>query len=193
MLADYEKMGGWIVQRKYNGQRNLIHINTDKSVNLLGGAGKPHANYVLPESVKKQILSLNIEEGKEYWIDSELMHNKTGDLKNVIILFDILYAGQYLFGMDQMSRLEILKVLCGVLDNTPLDERKMAYMVRPNIWLAPFFDTNFPEHFAEIISLDEIEGLVLRRKDGRLDNLGQKEYEASWVIRCRKEHKNYDF
>lgn len=193
MLDAYEEMGDWIAQRKYNGQRNLIQIKPDKTVKLFNRYGKGHAGFELSTNLEKQILSLNLEDGKEYWIDSELMNDKTKNLKNTIILFDVLFAGDYLLGVNQLDRLRILSNICGGENELTLDPLGIAYVICPNIWLAPFFDKNFAARYQEFIHLDEIEGLLLRRKDGCIDNLGQKEYEVSWMIRCRKEHKNYDF
>ena len=38
------------------------------------------------------------------------------------------------------------------------------------------------------IAHDEIEGLVLRKKNSSITNAGSKEYDVSWIIRCRKPH-----
>jgi hypothetical protein len=44
--------------------------------------------------------------------------------------------------------------------------------------------------------VDELEGLVLRKKSAVLDSYGDKEYETTNLIRCRKpfsKDKGYEF
>jgi len=149
----------------------------------------------LSDQVAQQILDLAIEPGKEYWFDAELLHRKTSDpqYKNRVVLFDVLQAGRYLFGSPNLlKRYELLQSIC----RSP-EEREsangIALVVSENVWLAETFDRDFVPRFQDFIELDEIEGLVLKKKNSSLDNFGRKEYEVSWQLRCRKENKNYAF
>ncbi len=156
--------------------------------------GSAHLAYSIPESVKDEILALpNLEKGKEYWFDSELLiKTKAKDTKGKIVLFDILQDGKYLFlNPDQEKRIEILDNICG--KPRKLDDwRGLGYQISENILMAPTFQDNFVSHFNKDMG-DEVEGLVLRRKNSVLDNFGQKPYNVTWIIRCRKPHKNYNF
>lgn len=191
-LAAYESTNRWVFQRKFNGTRNLIYVPKDhdpKGIFLLSRHGTPHRQFQLTKSLTEQILSLNLKAGKDYWLDGELLHNKTTDphYKNRIVLYDVLQEGRYLYGLTLMQRLALLADVCR---NPTSRENKhgIALEVTPNLWLAETFATNFLVHYGEFIHIDEIEGGVLKRKESSLDNAGSKMYETSWLIRCRKPH-----
>ncbi len=191
-LENEEKKGTWIAQRKFNGQRNLIHVLNGK-VELWNRHGVRHRNYKPDPILIKQILSLNLDPTKEYWLDGELLAAKPGnkEFKGTIVLFDIIQAGKYLYGINQMERLQILNDICR--NPQILCEAGFALKVTSNIWLAENFVNDFEGEFQRFIDHDVIEGLVLRDKNAVLDNLGTAPYEVNWIIRVRKPHKNYGF
>jgi hypothetical protein len=93
-----------------------------------------------------------------------------------------------------MERLKILSEICG--NPTTLEPGGLALQISPKLWLAEVFESNFIERFKEAFEpekADKIEGLVLRKKDSALDDFGRKYYETNWIVRCRKEHKNYQY
>jgi ATP-dependent DNA ligase len=192
-LEYYEGMGSWVAQYKYNGTRNIIHVESGV-VSMWGRHGKAHKNFSMTASHRDQILALpGLKKDQEYWLDSEVLSKtKAKDTKNKIVLFDILQAGRYLFvSPDQMKRLELLDEVCG--KPRQLDSwRGFGYVISDDILMAPIFSENFTARFSDDKG-DEVEGLVLRKKDSALDNFGVKEYEVNWLIRCRHQHKNYRF
>jgi hypothetical protein len=195
-LPEYEKSGKWVAQRKFNGTNVVIYISHDRKINILTRHGTPPKLFSLSESHKNQILSLNLEQGKDYWLNGELLDHKTKskDYKKKIVLFDVLHAGRYLIkNPNQEARLEILKNICNNPQN--LEKNGIALEVTPDIWLAETYRDNFKHHFEEFLHMDEIEGLILRKKDSFIDNFGSKEYDASWIVKCRKPHSggNYNF
>lgn len=189
-LDEYEKSGKWIAQRKFNGTRVVIHVSADRELTILTRHGKPPKLFSLSDSHKRQILSLNMEPGKEYWFDGELLDHKTKskEYKKKIVLFDVLQAGRYLMNKpDQVGRIELLSKICG--NPTDLEPNSgIALLVTEDIWMAETWKSGFKRHFDELLPLDEIEGLMLRKAESSLDNFGQKEYEVSWMVRCRKPH-----
>ncbi len=193
-LSYYEGTGLWVAQYKYNGSRNVVHIEPDGVVSVWGRHGGKHLSYALPESVKAEILSLpGIKKGTEYWLDSELMSKTSAaETKHKIVFFDVLQVGKYLFMKpNQMGRLELLREICG--DPKELDgQRQMGYVISNTLLMAPTFEKDFEARFNEDHG-DEVEGLLLRKKEAALDDFGQKEYEVGWLLRCRKPHKNYNF
>ena len=191
-LPNYEATGKWVVQPKFNGSRNLIHITPERKVVLWTRHGEHPKTLPFTTSLRDQILSLNLEKGLEYWIDSEAMtKTTTPETKNKLVLYDVLQAGNYFFNSpDQMGRLDKLRGICG--NPTALEPWKgIAYVVRPDIWMTPTWDKDFVKHFKDAY-VDDLEGLVLRKKDSVLGSFGNKYYEVSWMIRCRKPHKNYN-
>jgi ATP-dependent DNA ligase len=193
-LPYYEKTGLWCAQPKYNGSRSVILITPEHKVFIYGRHGRVHLNYTMPTNVAKEILELpGLKPGLKYWLDGELLVKTTAkDTKGKIVLFDILQVDKYLFlKYDQLKRLQLLSDVCG--NPTKLDPlRGMGYTISENLLMAPTFFSDLKVEFEKSYS-DEVEGLVLRKKDSVLDNFGQKEYLVNWLLRCRKSHKNYEF
>ncbi len=194
-LPQYAK-APWLAQPKYNGTRNLIHVYPDGTVKAWMRQGEPHKQWEMSDEIKEQILSLELEKGQEYWFDSELLHNKTTTkhYKNRIVLFDVLWAGRYLFKRPSLQgRYDLLCRICG--NPTKRETQNgIAISVSKNLWLAPMIQpADFQQAYNEFLHLDEIEGLVLKKANSSLDNFGRKYYEVGWQLRCRKPHKNYTF
>jgi len=193
-LAAYEVSGQWVAQRKYNGTRNLVHILPSGQVEMFNRHGEYHKQFVMSSSLRDQILSLNIQGGLEYWLDGELLDAKTitPAYKGRVVFYDVLFARQYLYGMIQMKRLEMLRALCR--DPQELEPNLgLALRVTNDLWMAETFASGFNQEYERFIENPEIEGLVLRRKSAALDNIGTRPYDVPWVLRCRKPHKNYTF
>jgi ATP-dependent DNA ligase len=193
-LPYYENLGVFCAQNKLQGARTVIHILKNGSVEMFSRHGKPFANYKMPKFMQNEILALpGLKIGVEYWLDGELMiKTKAEDTKGKLILFDILQYDKYLFLKPNLEgRLKLLNEICGYPTN--LDSlRGMAYKISENVMMIKTIYSNFKEAFNKDYG-DEVEGLVLKKKDSVLDNFGQKEYLVDWLIRCRKPHKNYQF
>lgn len=189
-LGEYEKSGKWVAQRKFNGTHILVYISKDRKVSILTRHGTAPKLFSLSKSHIDQILSLNLEDGKDYWLDGELLDHKTKNkqYKGKIVFFDVLHAGKYLIkNLNQIQRIQLLNEICR--NPTNLEPNSgIALKVTDEIWMAETWNDNFKKHFEEFINLDEIEGLVLRKSDSFIDNFGQKEYGVSWIIRVRKPH-----
>jgi len=198
-LPQYESTHNWVVQRKFKGTRTVVRVTSSGEVLFFNRHKGEHKQWQPTRRIIAQILDLDLLPGVEYWLDGELLHNKVSKatdphLKNRIVLFDVLMmAGTYLFGVpDQMGRLAILDKIC----HYPTENEShhgIALQVSENLWMAETFADNFTQHFRELLHLPEIEGVVLRRRDSVLDSLGTKEYECSWLVRCRKSEGHYQF
>lgn len=182
-LPEYEATGKWLWQRKFNGDRCVAAIENGKC-HLGNRHGKWHTPICLP-TLREELLALNLPAGMHY-LDGELLHPK---IDQTLVLFDVLQYGQYLIGVDQVKRLEMLAEICR--HPTALCGSKIAFQVSPHVWLAEWGDSGFSQHYQELLDSDFIEGLVLRRKDSTLDNWGAGEYDASWQVRVRKPSKKY--
>lgn len=194
-LHRYENSGQWVAQRKFRGSRIVVHISKNRDVLTGSRHGKPFANFELSSSLKDELISnLNLEPDKDYWLDGELM-NKDIDSTKEIIFFDVLYAGKYLFYRPtQIERFQILNQICNF--PTKKCSSGIALEISKNFWLAELFDKNFEDRYKESLENPQLEGLVLRKKNVGLDSLGEKEYETSSLIRCRKpfsRDKGYEF
>lgn len=200
-LPAFEKTGKYVAQRKYNGTRTLMYFDQNHHIELYDRYGQKNPYQLSPPQEKLFLKSLNLEEGKTYWLDGELLHFKTKltdprpecRIKDTIVLYDILWKDKLLFGMNQMVRLELLNNIC----NQPkkLEEYGRGLEICPNFWLAEVFKDNFVALFQQAVDLGEngwCEGLVLREINSRLDIACSKvNDEVTWQKRCRKPHKNY--
>lgn len=80
------------------------------------------------------------------------------------MLFDVLQAGRYSGDPNLMERQEILRKICN--NPTQLEkENQLALVATEQIWLAETFDSDFLNDYMEKIDLNEIEGLVLKKKN----------------------------
>lgn len=185
-LPYYEGTGKWVAQRKFRGSNAVIHISPDRQVTLGNRHGKHFAKCPMDRQYRDEILSsLNLEKGVEYWLNGELM-NKDENSTNEIIFFDVLQIGRYFFGSpDQMKRLELIKGICG--EPTKLCHSGIALEISPRLWLAQTFDKDFMARYKESLPIQQLEGLMLRRKAAAIDNFGHEEYDTTNLIRCRKQ------
>ena len=183
-LPYYESTGKWLAQRKFRGSNSVIHISSNREVSLGSRHGDKFKKFVMSSKHKEEFLSgLKLTPNWEYWFNGELM-NKDVDSTNEIILYDLLQADRYLFGVKQVDRLQMLSDICR--NPQTLCSSKIALEVTPKIWLAEVFLSDFVARFKESLPIQQLEGLVLRKRLATLDNFGQKEYTTTDMIRCRK-------
>jgi len=196
-LDNYDKQGTYIAQRKYNGTRTLVWIPPEQDRIVLYDRYGEVNNYQFAPNIQKEILSSLRLEKIEYWFDGELLHYKTKNIKDTLVLFDILWAGKFLFGMNQMKRIELLNWTIAannlrVGESYPKNE--LGDQVCPGVILSEIFVGDFMKRYEESFDLDWCEGLVLRQKDSILDCACAKiDDTVKWQKRCRKPHKNYAF
>ena len=194
-LVAYEKTGLWVVQRKFNGQRSPVFISPEGKAQLFSRYGRGHENYVPPAGMMKEFAAFDLDLGTYYWFDAELLGTKTQSAyyDNRLVIFDVLHIGKSLFnGPNLMQRQEILKKICrnpSVLEK----EHGIALQITEHIWLAETFENGFVARFKELLGWPEIEGLVLKKKNSVIDNIGARENEVNWQIRCRKAHEGGNY
>lgn len=192
-LPRFERQGNWCIQPKFKGARCVVTVSEDSTVECYGRHGRDFLVYSMPKSLRDEVLALRLTKGVRYVFDSELMiKTKAEDTKGKLILFDVLQQGKYFFySLNQRQRLELLDQICG--KPRKLDPwRGMAYTVSKNVLMAPVYFSNFSKEFEKELG-EEVEGVVLRNLDSVIDNFGEKEYEVSWMIRCRKPAKHCNF
>jgi len=186
---------GWWAQRKFNGTRTVIFIDPEGTATIKNRHKEDHRAYKLTGEMREAIRSLPLERGTWHVLDGELMHSKTKGLKDRIVVFDILvHDGEYLVGTTVKDRFDLLFYAVGEPD-TYEDETgsELALRVNDNLWLAEMFDSDLPDRFRELNALDEIEGLVLKDPGGKMQPGVIEKNNTSWLIRCRKPHKNYQY
>jgi ATP-dependent DNA ligase len=188
---------GWWGQRKFNGTRTLVFFHEDGTIALWNRHKEQHRAFQMGNAMRDSLddLKRKCKKGKIYVFDGELMHSKTKNLKNRIILWDILvYESEYMIGSTYEERYNLL---CKLLKNPSKHEtitgKSLALEINNNIWLAEVFKEDLLARFKEALSSDEIEGLVLKNPSGKLDFGIKESNNGSWQIRVRKPNKNYEF
>src|SRR4051812_44739610 len=109
-LDGFERRGKHLAQRKFNGHRNLIHFAPDGGISIYGRYGAPHRRYRMSRDLREELTALQFDAGKEYWLDSELLHPR---VPNTVVIFDVLQAGDYLYGIGIEERLALMDAICG--------------------------------------------------------------------------------
>ncbi len=211
-LDAYEKQGGWLAQRKFNGSHAVCHLHRGL-LTMWNRQFQPFTYYKMTEEMVACLNSLNIDPEVEYIFDGELMHTKakytnTGvqAITDTVILYDLLFMGEALLHDDYGTRYAKLAGLCK--SPTTLEPKGRALQAtnveKSNVWLAELFTDEFTDRFYEMYAwtdaskthdlYPEIEGLVLKReKDSYIDH-GGRPYDVNWMMRCRKEKKKtYQF
>lgn len=215
-LSFYEDLGVWIGQRKFNGIHVVIWTN-GKNVEIWERTGKKLTFYKMSPSMEYCLSFLTKKE--EIVVVGELLHckavNKTTkeqELKDTIVLFDILKFKTNLSNVLQEERLNLLADVCGnpkFLESPKFPGATQRALIvknekESNLWLAERFDKEFSYHFDEccLDQVDgnhhdlypEIEGLVLRLKESKLQFKNDGIGDVDWIIKCRKKKsKMYQF
>jgi ATP-dependent DNA ligase len=155
----------------------------------------PNKAYQITREMRDAFESLKLPPGKFHVFDGELLHNKTSNIKDRIVLYDLLVLnGEYLVGTTYISRYRKLQMLLGRPGMFETDtSHRIAYRVNRNIWLAKVYTKDIAERFKKLLHLPEIEGLVLKDPTGKLDYGLTEENNGSWLTRVRKPNKNYSY
>lgn len=194
-LKHYEDKG-YVAQYKYNGTRTLVEILPGGEIKLWTRHKTEHKAYKLSKTLRDQLAELHIVTSNQQGylvLDGELMHSKTKGLKDTFIAYDLLvFNDEYLIGAPYMERYALLNQITG--DQETFEKKtgkSIAIYIRSNFWLAPIFLFNFAEEFDRHKEMDEIEGLVLKRPKAPLERGFSQNNNSDWMIRCRKQTKNY--
>lgn len=119
--------------------------------------------------------------------------------KDKFVIWDILvWDGNYLVGSTYTERLDLLESIypCqrAIVTGSAIEMYDHLCCTNLNrVYKAPTYIGNFEELYQQIIKTDLYEGLVLKKKNSKL-NFGLQELNNhDWQIKCRKETLNYTF
>jgi ATP-dependent DNA ligase len=166
----------WVAEPKLNGIRLQLHL-LNGTVQFWGRHGEP-LKYTPSVGI---LAALELLDLPGYWLfDGELRHNKAVGVRHKIAFFDVFIAeSQLLIRETFAERRKLLEKLFQV-DAEPLGLPRQY----------PF---GFPELFEKLTRDDEVEGLVIKNRQGRL-NLGRTRAEQSaWMVKVRKPSGRYRF
>lgn len=196
-LPKYDN-GQFIAQPKYNGSCCVLFLNEDSMRVMNRHNGLISSNY-------NEIDLRGLYSGKGWMVicGEFLNKNKKGEDNNPFnlkfIIWDILvYDGNYMIGSTISERLTLLENLfpttSSIVVGSAIKSFNHLNVTRyTNVFKAPTYSGYFPELYQSIVDTDLYEGLVLKRKDAKLNFGFSEKNNNEWQIKCRKPTKNYDF
>jgi len=180
----------YIAQPKLNGSNIEIYVNKSNIIQK-GRHNNTLTNFNLDN--REIISTLNINNNWNMF-NGEYMNKSKKDKNNNIfnhklILFDIIvYNNQYLLNKTFDDRINILYDIFN-----PIDEDEYLYKLSDNIYLVKSFYDNFNSLWNNIIKIDMYEGLVLKRKNGKLKRGTREKNNNLTQLKCRKPTKLYTY
>ena len=166
----------WIAERKYNGSRLQLHVVDGKFQFWNRHYNK--FDYVPSVELQDSLEALDL---KGYCLfDGELRHNKVTGIRDKIMLYDVfIWGNQLLIDWPFCFRRALLLELIPV-NGDPLG-------------VTEWFQDQFHLVFREVLEDNEIEGLVIKHRDGRL-NLGRSRPVLSkWMYKVRRPSNSYRY
>ena len=190
--------GEFIAQPKYNGTCCVVFISKDK-VRVMNR----HKGIITSDYSKIDFKSMNTGDGWMVLCGEFLNKNKKGEsgesFNLKFVIWDILvYESNYLIGTTLEYRLSLLDKLfdCSksiVTNKGIISYKHLCVTKYDGVYIAPVYKSGFNELYNDIVDTDLYEGLVLKRKNAKLNFGFNEKNNNEWQIKCRKPTKNYDF
>jgi len=184
--------GSLIAQPKINGSNCVIFTNGEKLMIM-----NRHSQYMTNVDIQRQeVLDLfKGEQGKWMVLNGEYLNKSKQDenrqtFNHKLVIFDILvYNSDYLVGKTFQERINLLDELYGQNDS----EKSYLYSVSNNVYRVKSFESGFKSLYDQLTPIDMIEGLVLKRKNARLEIGNTENNNIKSQLKARKATKNYKF
>lgn len=183
--------GSMIAQPKLNGSNATIYTNGIELFTM-----NRHGDRLTRVEIKSgEILSLYKGTGGWSAFNGEYMNKSKYDenkklFNHKFVIFDILINdGDYLIGKTVEHRIRLLDEMFGKNEC----EKDYLYSVSDNIYRVKSYENNFNMIYDKFVEVDILEGLVLKRKNARLESSGSELNNTKMAIKCRKPTLNYKF
>ena len=183
--------GSMIAQPKLNGSNATIYTNGVEVFTM-----NRHGDRLTRVQIKsEEILSLYKGTGGWSAFNGEYMNKSKYDenkklFNHKFVIFDILINdGDYLISKTVEQRIELLDQMFGQNDS----EKDYLYSVSDNIYRVKSYENNLNMIYDKFVQVDMLEGLVLKRKNARLETSGSELNNTKMAIKCRKPTLNYKF
>ena len=190
-LNMFEKMDVYLAQPKLNGSSMVIYFNDNGSeLTCMNRHKAPMSNMKMDKS---ELAALYRGSG-EMILCGEYMNkackDETGKLWNIkYVIWDIImYNEEHLLRTTFDER---YKLLCSLFPDNPA--KKHLHYISENCFRVNSVTTGFKKVYDDIIKYDMYEGLVQKRKDGKLENGTTAKNNVRTQLKCRKSTKNYNF
>lgn len=182
--------GSLIAQPKLNGSNCVIFTNGEKTI-VMNRHNQRLTNFNLSDNEIKDIYR------GEGWmiLNGEYMNKSKSDENNQVfnhkfVIFDILsYNGEYLVGKTFEERIKLLDELYSQVDS----EKEYLFKVTENVYRVKSYVGEFKSLYDKLTPIDMIEGLVMKRKNARLELGTSENNNTKSQLKCRKATKNYKY
>ena len=188
VLNDLDEQKLFIAQPKLNGSCMELYTNGKEVIVM-----NRHKKSLTHKLDVEELRALHRGEGWMLLVGELMNKNKkdeTGKSWNhKFVIFDILvYDGEHMLGSTFEERANLLEKLY------PKSEIKL-YMsqISENCFRVLSMIEQFQSIFNKITPFDMYEGLVLKRRDGKLENGISANNNTRTQLKCRKPTKNYSY
>ncbi len=188
---DFWDNGTLVAQPKLNGSNCLIFTNGVKYI-AMNRHNQRLTNFDL---TLDEIKSIYRGSGEWMVINGEWMNkskrDENGEVFNrKLVIFDILvYDGEYLVGKTFKQRIELLDELYGQTNS----EKEFLYGITENIYRVKSYFDDFKSIYNQLIVIDMFEGLVMKRRNAKLELGTTENNNSKSQIKCRKSTKLYKY
>jgi len=181
-----------LAQPKLNGSNTTIYTNGEQVI-IMNRHGARLTNFQIPlDEIKSLYRGVR---GQWLVINGEYLNKSKQDERGItfnhkLIIFDILvYKSDYLVGQTFQQRVHLLDELYGKNDS----EKSYLYSISDNVYRVKSFDTGFKSLFDQLTPIDMIEGLVMKRKNAKLEIGNTENNNTKSQIKARKKCNSYKF
>ncbi len=180
-----------LAQPKLNGSNATIYTNGQKVV-VMNRHGQRLTNVNVDNS---EILSLYKGTGCWTILNGEYMNKSKMDengntFNHKFVIFDILcYDGDYLVGKTFEERVALLDDLYGQKSC----EKEYLFGVSENVYRVKSYLNGFKDLFDKLTKIDMIEGLVMKRRNARLEVGSSENNNSKSQVKCRKKCNSYKY
>jgi len=180
-----------LAQPKLNGSNCLIFTNGVKVI-VMNRHNQRLTNFRLTDEEVKSLYRGNggwMVLNGEYLNKSKM--DETGQpFNHKFVIFDILcFDGDYLVGKTFEERVQLLDTLYDQRNC----EKEYLFGISENVYRVKSYLSGFNDLFNQLTSIDIIEGLVMKRRNARLEIGSSEMNNVKSQIKCRKATLNYKY
>jgi hypothetical protein len=179
-----------LAQPKLNGSNSVIFTNGEKVIVMNRHNGRLTNVQVPIEEI------LSIYKGTGWMVlNAEYMNKSKSDenrkvFNHKFVIFDILvFDGDSLVGKTFEERVILLDQLYG----TNNSDKPYLYGISENIYRVKSYTSNFLDLYNDLVEIDMIEGLVMKRRSARLEAGTSQLNNCKSQLKCRKPTRNYRY
>jgi len=189
VLDELDQQEVFLAQPKLNGSCMELFTNGDEDI-VMNRHKKSFSNFKMD---MKELNALHRGEGWMVLVGEYMNKNKKDETKKhwnqKFVIFDILvYNGEHMLRSTFSERQNLLN------DLYPSNITKLCLRpISENCFRVQSIMSGFKEAYDLITPFDIYEGLVLKRKDGKLENGISTTNNTRTQLKCRKPTKNYSF